>query len=179
MKKVKGVKRYAKQYLSAVGLDGAPQGIEQLGAVADLLGKDKTFKTLVASPVFTGDESKRVIAFLAQKLRMTGETAKYLQYLAASGVIVALPDIVQSIVALYLEMKKRAKVTVRTPVKIGKAYEDSLVSSLKRITGRDVDLEFVIDPALLGGMRLQVGSTMYDSSIKGQLGLLKDKLIKG
>ena len=50
---------------------------------------------------------------------------------------------------------------------------------MKQITGRDVDLEFVIDPSLLGGVRIKVGSTMYDSSIKGQLGLLKDKLIKG
>ena len=52
-------------------------------------------------------------------------------------------------------------------------------SSLKEITGRDIDIEFVIDPALLGGVRIKVGSTMYDSSIKGQLGLLRDKLIKG
>jgi F0F1-type ATP synthase delta subunit len=53
------------------------------------------------------------------------------------------------------------------------------VKSLKQITGKEIDLEFVMDPSLLGGVRIKVGSTMYDSSIKGQLGLLRDKLIKG
>jgi F0F1-type ATP synthase delta subunit len=44
---------------------------------------------------------------------------------------------------------------------------------------RDVDIEFVLEPSLLGGVLVKVGSTMYDSSIKGQLRLLKDELIKG
>jgi F-type H+-transporting ATPase subunit delta len=42
-----------------------------------------------------------------------------------------------------------------------------------------VDIEYVSDPTLLGGFIVKVGSTMYDSSIKGQLRLLKDELIKG
>jgi F0F1-type ATP synthase delta subunit len=64
-------------------------------------------------------------------------------------------------------------------VQLSKEYEAQLAGSLRQVTGRDIDLEFVIDPSLLGGVRIKVGSTMYDSSIKGQLGLLKDKLIKG
>jgi F0F1-type ATP synthase delta subunit len=50
---------------------------------------------------------------------------------------------------------------------------------LKKLIDRDVDLETVLDPSLLGGVLVKVGSTMYDSSIKGQLRLLKDELIKG
>jgi F0F1-type ATP synthase delta subunit len=42
-----------------------------------------------------------------------------------------------------------------------------------------VELQYEIDPELIGGVRVKVGSTMYDLSIKGQLGLLRDKLIKG
>jgi F0F1-type ATP synthase delta subunit len=40
-------------------------------------------------------------------------------------------------------------------------------------------MEFVLDPALLGGVRIRIGSVMYDSSIKGQLRLLRDKFIEG
>ncbi len=179
MKKVKGVKKYAKQFLSTVGLSGAPQGIEQLSAIADLMEKDKTFKNLMVSPIFTGAETKKAVDYLGQKMKMAPEATRYLQYLSDSKAIVALPVIVEAIVSQYLEMKKRAKVVVTTPVKISKAYEEQLMGSLKKLTGKDVDLEYVMDPSLLGGIRLQVGSTMYDSSIKGQLGLLKDKLIKG
>jgi F0F1-type ATP synthase delta subunit len=66
-----------------------------------------------------------------------------------------------------------------TPVEVGKEYEERLKSSLKKLIDRDVDLEYVLDPSLLGGVLVKVGSTMYDSSIKGQLRLLKDELIKG
>jgi F0F1-type ATP synthase delta subunit len=44
---------------------------------------------------------------------------------------------------------------------------------------RDVDIEYVMDPSLLGGILVKVGSTMYDTSIKSQLRLLRDDLIKG
>jgi len=66
-----------------------------------------------------------------------------------------------------------------SPIEISKDREGSLKASLKKITDRDVDLEYVIDPSLLGGILVKVGSTMYDTSIRGQLRLLKDELIKG
>jgi F-type H+-transporting ATPase subunit delta len=66
-----------------------------------------------------------------------------------------------------------------TPIAISKDHEATLKASLKQITGRDVDLEYMIDASLLGGILIKMGSTMYDSSIKGQLRLLKDELIKG
>jgi F0F1-type ATP synthase delta subunit len=56
---------------------------------------------------------------------------------------------------------------------------DRLKGSLKKLINKDVDLDYVLDPSLLGGVLVKVGSTMYDSSIKGQLRLLKDELIKG
>jgi ATP synthase F1 delta subunit len=110
---------------------------------------------------------------------MSAGAAKFLEYLSETMVISALGEILKSITVLYLEMQKRVKAVVTSPVQISQGYEEQLMKSLKQITGRDVDFEFVLDPSLLGGVRIQVGSTMYDSSIKGQLGLLRDKLIKG
>jgi F-type H+-transporting ATPase subunit delta len=81
--------------------------------------------------------------------------------------------------AIYLEKKKRAKAVVLSPVEVGSDYERRLKDSLKGLIDRDVDIEFVMDQSLLGGVLVKVGSTMYDSSIKGQLRLLKDELIKG
>ncbi len=179
MKKVKGINKYAKQFLSAVDLGEVPQGIEQLSAVAVLMEKDKNFRSLLTSPIFSYEEGSQVITYISGKLKMAEKTVKYLRYLLVSKVIHALPDIIETITLQYLEMKKRAKAIVTSPVQVNKEYEDKLAGSLKQITGRDVDLEFVIDPSLLGGMRIKVGSTMYDSSIKGHLGLLRDKLIKG
>ncbi|PIP71230.1 MAG: hypothetical protein COW90_01095 [Nitrospirae bacterium CG22_combo_CG10-13_8_21_14_all_44_11] len=80
---------------------------------------------------------------------------------------------------MYLEKKRRAKAVVLTSIEISKDYEERLKRSLNKLTDRDVDIEFVMEPALLGGIIVKVGSTMYDTSIKGQLRLLRDELIKG
>ncbi len=179
MKKIKGVKRYAKQFLSAVDLNEVPQGIGQLSAIANLMEKDKSFRNLMISPVFSANEIGRIISYLSVKLKMSGKASKYLQYLVEAGAIGALSGIIEAIQSQYFEIKKRSKAVVTTSVQVSKEYATQLSESLKVVTGGDIDLEFVLDPSLLGGVTIKVGSTMYDSSIKGQLGLLKDKLIKG
>ena len=179
MKKVKGVKRYAKQLLSAIDLNEAPKVIEQFSAVAVLMDRDKGFRNIMVSPAFSAEETAKVVDHLAKTLGMSEKAAKFLAYISVSGVIVALPQIVSAIKELYLDMKKRSRAVVTTPVEIGAVGREKLAASLKKISGRDVDIEYVMDPSLLGGVSIKVGSTMYDSSIKGQLGLLKDKLIKG
>lgn len=179
MKTVKGVKKYAKQFLSAVEMSAAPQAIEQLQALADLMERDRTFRNLFVGPLLGEAERKQVIEHLGRKLGMTDTTVKFLQYLAASQALGSLAEIAAAAVAQYLEMKRRARAVVTSAAPLSREYETKLAAALKQVTGRDVELDYVIDPALLGGVRVKVGSTMYDSSIRGQLGLLKDKLIKG
>lgn len=179
MKKVKDVRKYAKQFLKSVELTEVPKAIEQLSAVAVLIDKDKNFRTLMVSPVFGDADREKAIAVLSHQMKMSSEVAQYLIYLSSKMTLGALKEIVNAINSLYMAMKKKAKAVVTAPMQVGKDYEKELVKALTQLTGRDIELEFVFDPSLLGGVRIQVGSTMYDSSIKGQLGLLKDKLIKG
>lgn len=179
MKKVKGIKRYAKQLLAAVELNEVPAVMEQLGSVALLMDSDRGFNNLLVSPAFSEEERGKILGYVAGKLNMSDRTAAFLRHLSSAGVIVALPEILKAVNALYLDLKKRASAVVTTPVEISEANRDKLSTALKLLTGKDIDIEFVLDKTLLGGVGIKVGSTMYDSSIKGQLGLLRDKLIKG
>jgi len=104
---------------------------------------------------------------------------KFVTHLTQVRVISALSEILKAATVIYLEKKKRAKAMVLTPVEISAKNEERLKASLKKLLEKDVDIEYVMDPSLLGGILVKVGSTMYDSSIKGQLRLLKDELIKG
>lgn len=177
MKRIKNVKRYARQFLNAIEVEDIPQAIEQLIVISSLIEKDKNFRNLMASPAFNKEEKEKSIDYVAQKIGISAKVLAYLKYLSNAKVMIVMPEIVSAITKIYLEMKKRAKGLVITPLQISKEYEDKVKESLKQVTGRDIDLQFIIDPSLLGGVKIQVGSTMYDSSIKGQLGLLKDKLL--
>jgi F-type H+-transporting ATPase subunit delta len=179
LKTVTGVKKFARKFLANIKKAEIPKAIEQLQAVAKLIRDDKEFRTFVISPIFSDKEMKKALAFISKKTGAFPKVARYLEYLYAEKALGSLPRIVEIIDTLYLEMKKRSMAVVTTSQPVGKKYETELKRSLKKVTGRDVDAEFRVDPALIGGMRIRIGSTMYDSSIKGQLGLLRDKFIEG
>ena len=179
MKTVKGVKKYAKQFLKTVDLKDVPLALEQMSSIAGLMERDKKIKNLLVSPLFTEEEKALALAGMGVQVKMSHPAIQFLVYLSKEHVIGGLQAIIRSINAQYLEMKKMARAVVTAAAPVGREFEQQLLSSLKQATGRDIEVEYVIDPGLLGGVRIQVGSTMYDTSIRGQLGLLKDKLIKG
>ncbi|MCI0469425.1 MAG: ATP synthase F1 subunit delta [Nitrospirae bacterium] len=176
---IKGAKRYAKQFLNNVDIKEVPHAIKQLEALSTLMEKEKNLKNLLVSPLFSSKEREGVIAYIAGRTGMSEKLVKFINYLVEENVIYGLKGVVKSLTALYLDMQKMAKAVVAVPAAIDKTLEEKLKAAIKGITGKDIEMEFVIDPSLIGGVRIQVGSTMYDNSIKGQLGLLRDKLIKG
>jgi len=177
LKRMKNVKRYARQFLNAIAVEEIPQAIEQLGLISSLVEKDKNFRNFMVSPAFNKEEKEKSIDYIVKKIGISAKVSAYLKYLSDAKVMIAMPEIVRAITEMDLAMKKRAKGLVITPLQISKEHEDKLTESLKQVTGRDIDLQFIIDLSLLGGIRIQVDSTMYDSSIKGQLGLLRGKLL--
>jgi ATP synthase F1 delta subunit len=179
VKPAKQASRYAKALLRSIDLENIPQALSELISVNDLVGASKEFESLLVNPLFTPDERSNVIKQLAGKLKLSDYVVKFILHLSEVGVIKALPEIIRMATSLYLEKKKKAKAIVMTPLPVTKEQESKLRASLKKITDRELDIEYAIDPSLLGGVLVRIGSTMYDTSIRGQLRLLKDELIKG
>jgi ATP synthase F1 delta subunit len=181
LRKVRGAKakKYAKQFLSLVNIDQVPEIVAKLEAVALLMQKERQFRNMLTSPSFNDEERVGAISYLCEKLSLPEEAKKFLSFLSVEGVLIGLSEIVRYINALYLEAKKKVKGVVTSAIELPEAMKQKIVESLKSITGREVELQYEIDTSLIGGVRVKVGSTMYDLSIKGQLGLLRDKLIKG
>ena len=179
MKRQQAVKRYAKMFFNTVGADEVPKALDELVTVNALMEKSREFRGLLENPLFTVEERDKVMKQTSSRMNLSGSTVRFVLFLSEQMVIASLPELIQLVTAIYLEKKKRAKATVVTPVDTNRKYDEALKSSLRKLTGKEVDIEYVVDPSLLGGVTVQVGSTMYDSSLKGQLRLLKDDLIKG
>lgn len=178
MKRIKEARRYAKALLNTVEIENIPQVITELSIVNELIVKSREFKSFLINPQITLDEREKGIRQIAGRLRLSENTVKFIMHLSELGVILALSEIIRIATALYLEKKRKAKAVVMTPIEIKKDYEERLKSSLKKLIDRDVDIEYVMDPSLLGGVLIKVGSTMYDTTIKGQLRLLRAELIR-
>jgi F-type H+-transporting ATPase subunit delta len=179
LKRQQAVKQYAKMFFNTVELEKMPTALDELVAVNGLMEKSPEFKGLLGNPLFTAQDREKAMKYVSGAMGVSEATMKFILYLAEKMVISQLAQLIQIITALYLEKKKRAKATVLLPVATDRKYDDILKPSLKRLTGRDVDLEYIVDPSLIGGVVIKVGSTLYDSSLRGQLRLLKDDLIKG
>jgi len=165
-------------FFNAVGLEAVPGALGELSSLQGLMEKSREFRGLLENPRFAREEREKVMTQVSRTIGLSANTVKFILYLAEQSAIAALPDLIRRVNAMYLERKKKARAVVVTPVDTQKEYDETLKSSLKQITGRDVDIQYVVDPSLLGGVLVKVGSSMYDSSIKGQLRLLRDDLIK-
>lgn len=179
MRRQQAVKRYAKMFFNTLDIDKVPAALNELASVNMLMERSPEFRGLLENPLFTAEEREKVIKSVSARIGLSDATAKFVLYLSEKMVISRIARLIEIITALYLEKKKRAKATVVLSIDTGRNYDEILKPSLKRLTGREVDLEYVFDPSLLGGVVIKVGSTFYDSSLKGQLRLLKHDLMKG
>jgi F-type H+-transporting ATPase subunit delta len=179
LKPLKESKKYAKTLISMVGIDDMPKALAELTAIEKLMSGSPEFRSLLVSPVFPAADREKALQSVADRMKLSGTVLNFLVHISRIKVVAALSEIIRSATLIYLEKKKRAQATVLTPVELTKDHVERLRVSLKKLIDKDVDIEFVLDPSLLGGVLVKVGSTMYDSSIKGQLRLLKEDLIKG
>jgi len=178
-KNARSAKRFARALLNAVPLDEFESVHGKLGMVAEMMRQNRDIHAVLTSPLFSVEERGRAVETIAGRLELSGNVRKFLLHVVSAGMAAILDEILAVAMSIYQERKKKASATVITPVAVSGELAERLRNALGRLTSRDVDITFSHDPSLLGGFIVKVGSTMYDSSLKGQLRLLKDELIKG
>ncbi len=173
-------KRFARMFLNHAGVDGnLMKAMEGLHTINLLMDKDSGLRGLLVGPQFTPGEKKEVLGHIKGEYSLNSSTDKFVSFLIDQDAMGLMPDIFEAVVRLYLERTKKAKAVVKAAIVPDKAYGERLKAALKKITDRDVEIEYVQDPSVLGGVVVQVGSMMFDGSLRGQLRLLKEELIKG
>ena len=178
-KKARQAKRYARMLLRTVGLEEAEAVIGQLSALSEAIEEERALRNFFMSPSVGDEELDRGVEAIARKLGASEALKRFLSFIAKKRLMGTLDEILRIYTQMYYERSRKAKAVVRSVVPLNGDFTERLRTALQKITGRDVELEFVEEPELLGGLVVQVGSTMYDNSLKGQLRLLKEELIKG
>lgn len=138
-----------------------------------LFAKHTDLQRLITNPVFATEDKVSALTAIAKKAKLGKLAIQFVGLVAQNHRADELP----SILAAYqdIAMRKRgaqiAKVSSAT--KLSTAQITSLKTQLKKSLGRAVDIEIRVDPDLLGGFVVQIGSRLYDSSLKTQLEDLK------
>ncbi len=132
---------------------------------------------LFASPVFTPENKKAGIQELAARLGMQPTTQRFVEHLADTGRIRYVRDIYEAFQEILAEHTNRAMAKLTTAAAISPADLAEVKKKLEVITGKQVDIDAKIDASLIGGAKAQIGSTVYDGTIKNQLSKMRNQLM--
>lgn len=141
-----------------------------------LLNESADLKRLVRSPVFTADEQGKALAAVLSKAGIGGTTAKFLQVLTANRRLFAIADVIRAFRALVAKFKGEATADVTVAEQLNDKNLDALKSALKSVTGKDVALNVTVDPSIIGGLVVKLGSRMVDSSLRTKLNSIKNAM---
>jgi len=128
---------------------------------------------LVRSPVFTSEEQSRAVGALLDKAGIGGLAAKFLKLVAQNRRLFAIGDITRGYKAMVAKHKGEVTAQVTVAEKLSDARLAEIKSALKSVTGKDVLVDVQIDPAIIGGLIVKVGSRMVDSSLRTKLNAIK------
>jgi F-type H+-transporting ATPase subunit delta len=102
-----------------------------------------------------------------------GLAAKFLKLVTANRRLFAVRDMVKAFRALVADNKGEATAQVTVAEQLKDEHLAALRSALKAVSGKDVDLAVTIDPAIIGGLVVKLGSRMVDSSLRTKLNSIK------
>ena len=138
-----------------------------------MLNESADLKRLVRSPVFSAETQARALNAVLEKAEITGTSAKFLKVLTANRRLFAVTDVMRAYRALVAKFKGEATADVTVAEALNDKNLDALKTALQLVTGKDVALNVKVDPSIIGGLVVKLGSRMVDSSLRTKLNSIK------
>jgi F-type H+-transporting ATPase subunit delta len=138
-----------------------------------MLADSADLKRLVRSPVFAAKAQLKALSAVLENAGISGISANFLKVLAANRRLFAVSDVIRAFRALVARFKDEATADVTVAETLNDRNLDALKAALKAVTGKDVALNVKVDPSIIGGLVVKVGSRMVDSSLRTKLNSIK------
>jgi F-type H+-transporting ATPase subunit delta len=169
-----GISGLAERYAAALfeladerhALDEAAGDLRELRA---MLGASADLGRLVRSPVLSRADQGKAMAALAENAKLSKLTADFIAIVARNRRLFAVPAMIEAFLAKLAERRGEVTAEITAAQALSEAQQGALTEQLRRVVGSRVAIDVRVDPSLLGGMVVKIGSRMVDGSIKGQL----------
>lgn len=143
-----------------------------LATVSQALAESADFKALTTSPLIARGAAANAVAEVAKVLKLDGTTSNFLGVLAQNRRLGQLGAIIRAFRSLAAANRGEANAEVVSAHPLSDAQVAELKQQLRTRVGRDVSVDLTVDPSLLGGLVVKIGSQMIDSSIRTRLNSL-------
>jgi len=169
--------RYAKALLDVSRREGDPQAVERgLASFVSLTDGHPQLARALVNPAIPAQRKTALVDELLKRSPVQPVLGKLLHLLAGRDRLVLLPDLLEAYRRRLMDLQGvvRAEVTTAVPLPAGAAQ--AIENALAARTGLTVAMKTRVDPAILGGVVTQMGSVVYDGSVKRRLEKMKDLL---
>ncbi|MEB2847666.1 F0F1 ATP synthase subunit delta [Rhizobiales bacterium RZME27] len=168
----------AERYASSLfELAVESNAIEQIAADLDrfqaMLDESEDLRRLVVSPVFSSQEQRAAVTAIAEKAALGAVVSNFLKVVAGNRRLFALPGMIRAFREIAAAHRGEIVAEVTSAHALTVAQDKELKTALKGVTGKDVTINVTVDPSLLGGLIVKVGSRQIDTSLRTKLSTLK------
>ena len=162
--------RYASAVFDLAHEQNAVDAVSaDFGALGGMMASSKDLARFVKAPIYTSEMQAKGMEALLAKMGAAPLTRNFVLLLASKRRLSALADIIRSFEALVAAQKGEVQASVTSARALSDAETNALKAALKAKLGREPRLQSKVDPSLLGGLVVKVGSRMIDSSLRTKL----------
>jgi F-type H+-transporting ATPase subunit delta len=166
--------RYASSLFDLALEEGAVESVTaDLDRFQAMLDESDDLKRFVASPVFSADDQLKAIVAINEKAGIAGLVGNFFKVVARNRRLFALPGMIKAFRIIAARQRGEISAEVTSAHALTAAQETELKAALKSATGKDVTIAVTVDPSILGGLIVKVGSRQIDTSLRTKLSTLK------
>jgi F-type H+-transporting ATPase subunit delta len=163
--------RYAAALFDIVRDAGTIEdAVSDFSALRDALEASSELAATLANPVIDAETKARILAALSAKGGFSGPVSNFLGVLGKNGRAAELRDILGAFARRVADHKGVVSAIVTSAHPLSADQRQAVRDVISKKIGKSVDIEESVDPGLLGGLVIQVGSTLFDNSLRSKLG---------
>ena len=142
---------------------------DDLARLHDMIGDSADLRRLLRSPVISRDDQGRAIAAIVERAGMSDLTRRFVGLIARNRRLFALDGMIRAYRAILAARRGEVSAEVTSATILSERHLETLGEALRKAIGGKVTIEAHVDPTLLGGLVVKIGSRMVDSSLKTKL----------
>ena len=154
----------------ASAIDAVKADLDTLGR---LLEESADLRRLVRSPVFSTEEQLRALVAVLDAAKLGTLTTNFVKVVVGNRRLFALPGMIEGFAQLVARERGEVTAEITSAEPLSATQSDALSEALTASLGKVVALRTKVDPGLIGGLMVRVGSRMIDTSLKTKLNALK------
>lgn len=140
-----------------------------LAKLKSSIGESSELRRLISSPLIPRDQQQKAMMALIEKLGVADLTRRFVGMIARNRRLFWLPQIIDAFTALLAEHRGEIVAVVTSAKALTAPQAESVTNALRAAVGKKVMVSLGVDPKILGGLKVKVGSRLVDASLASKL----------